>query len=38
MIFGLRQAFVIAAFGVGAGAWVVAEPAKNDNVTAALEV
>src|SRR5829696_6255199 len=30
--FGLRQAFVGAALGVGAGAWVVAEAAKNDNV------
>src|SRR5688572_22208152 len=31
--FGLRQAFVGAALGVGAGAWVVAEAAKNDNGT-----
>ena len=29
---GLRQAFVGSALGVGAGAWVVAEAAKNDNV------
>ncbi|MCE3276629.1 MAG: hypothetical protein K0R13_2484 [Propionibacteriaceae bacterium] len=32
MISGLRQAFVGAPLGVSAGAWVVAEAAKNDNV------
>ena len=29
---GLRQVFVSAALGICVGAWVVAEPAENDNV------